>query len=102
MFIVEILLPRFDNDRNPFPYSSYDRVRRELTERFGGVTAFVRSPALGVWENRHGVVQTDEILIFEVMVEELDRLWWKAYQMQLRTDFRQEELVLRATESTRL
>jgi hypothetical protein len=39
MYLVQILLPVYDNDGRPFPASSYADVRRELTERFGGLTA---------------------------------------------------------------
>jgi hypothetical protein len=44
MNLVEILLPVRDNAGATFPKSSFDLVKNELTDRFGGQTAFTRSP----------------------------------------------------------
>jgi hypothetical protein len=49
MHLVQILLPLFDNDGVSLPRQLFARVRDELTEKFGGLTAFTRSPAEGVW-----------------------------------------------------
>jgi hypothetical protein len=46
-YLIQILLPLVDNEGQPFPHSDYMRVRSELTERFGGLTAFTRAPAEG-------------------------------------------------------
>jgi hypothetical protein len=40
MHLVEILLPMTDNHGRPFEAAMYARVREQLTNRFGGVTAF--------------------------------------------------------------
>jgi hypothetical protein len=45
MHLVEILLPLNDNSGRPFRTEKYAEVREHLTERFGGLTAFSRSPA---------------------------------------------------------
>ena len=50
-------------------------VAQLLTERFGGVTSFSRSPGEGRWKNR-GATEHDDIVVIEVMAEELDRAWW--------------------------
>ncbi len=50
MHLVQILLPLADNRGRPFPAAMLGDVRRELTERFGGLTAFTRAPAEGFWE----------------------------------------------------
>jgi hypothetical protein len=39
VFLIEFFLPTSDNDGSPFPKDEFERIRRELTERFGGVTA---------------------------------------------------------------
>jgi hypothetical protein len=49
MHLVEILLPLNDNRGRPFAPEKYPAVRQHLTERFGGLTAFTRSPAQGGW-----------------------------------------------------
>ena len=45
MHLVQFLLPLQDPDGRPFPHAAYARVRDELTDRFGGATAFLQSPA---------------------------------------------------------
>ena len=102
MFVVEVFLPVADNAGYPFPRDAFDRVRRELTERFGGVTAFVRAPASGLWRDESGVVRRDEIVIFEVMTDALDEAWWRGYRNALEARFDQQELVVRAVEARRL
>ena len=102
MLLVEILLPVADNRGNPFPRGAFDRVRRELTERFGGVTAFLRAPASGLWRDDDGVVRHDEVAIFEVMAEALDEAWWRDYRRKLEERFAQDEIVVRAVEARRL
>lgn len=97
MYLVQILLTLSDNDGVPFDPSEYEDVRASLTERFGGVTAYVRAPAEGHWKEGEGSTARDEIVIYEVMVESLDRPWWAELRERLRTRFRQEELVVRAT-----
>jgi hypothetical protein len=96
VFLVEFLLPVFDNDGTHFPQDEFGRIRRELTERFGGVTAFMRSPAMGLWADEAGQVRRDDLVTFEVMTETLDRDWWRDYREQLRQRFRQQEIVMRA------
>ncbi|OJT17849.1 hypothetical protein BO221_43405 [Archangium sp. Cb G35] len=97
MHVVQFLLPLRDNERRAFPRADFERVRSELTERFGGVTAFLQSPALGAWkEEEEGGTVRDEMLLFEVMVERLDRAWWSGYREELERRFRQERVVVRA------
>jgi hypothetical protein len=74
VYLVEILLPLYDNDGRRFDAREFDRVQRELTERFGGVTAFRRSPAEGVWKEG-GEESRDRIVVFEVMADSLGRDW---------------------------
>jgi hypothetical protein len=97
MHLVELLLPLNDNDGRPFGAAALNRVRDELAARFGGVTAFSRAPAEGVWEDG-GEVSRDLLVVFEVMTDALDRAWWAAYRAELEGRFRQEKLVVRATE----
>lgn len=72
MHIVEILLPLSDRNGARFSRSLFNQVRSEMTEKFGGVTAFTRTPAEGSFETGDRVVH-DEIVIFEIMINrELD------------------------------
>lgn len=102
MHVIEVLLPVYDNDGAAFPRSHFDAVRRELTDRFGGVTAFLRAPAEGLWKEDDGDVVRDDIVLFEVMTDELDASWWAAYRERLRVQFQQDELIIRASAVRRL
>ena len=97
MQLVQILLPLYDNISRPFGEELYTQVRRELSERFGGLTAFTRAPAHGLWKSE-GKTHRDDIVVFEVMTAELDRTWWRHYRKRLETMFRQEKIIIRARE----
>ena len=101
MHLVEILLPLRDNDGQPFGHALLAEVREALVERFGGLTAFTRSPAEGLWDEGCGRSR-DEIVVLEVMAETLDRDWWRKYRTSLERRFRQDEVVIRASEVERL
>jgi hypothetical protein len=101
MYLVQILLPLYDNEGVAFDRKSYDYVRDELTKKFGGVTAFRSSPAEGVWREG-GEVSRDRVFIFEVMSDELERAWWTAYRTELEARFRQERMIVRATQIEQL
>lgn len=102
MHLVQLFLPLHDNVGVAFAKALYDAVRGELTERFGGVTAFLRSPAVGAWEDDRGGVQRDEVVLFEVMVEHVDHGWWAAYRQDLQRRFGQDEVLVRASPVERL
>ena len=102
MHLVQLLLPLRDNEDRPFPRAEFDRVKRELTDRFGGVTAYLRSPASGAWREEDGDVTHDDMAIVEVMDEDLDRPWWQSYRRDLEHRFRQDEIMIRATAAERL
>jgi hypothetical protein len=102
MNLVQLLLPLYDEHGERFAQSLYDAVARELGESFGGLTAYVRAPAKGLWEERPGEMRRDEIVVYEVMVESLDRDWWRGYRRELERRFRQDELVVRAQAMERL
>jgi hypothetical protein len=97
MYLVQMLLPLYDNAGRRLSRESFVEVRDELTERYGGVTAYLRSPAQGTWKVQSGAIDRDEVVMCEVMVEELDRAWWSKYRATLERRFGQEELVVRAT-----
>ncbi len=113
--LVQLLLPLFDNIGKPFSHALYARVRTELVAQFGGLTAYTRAPATGLWaddaaaqEREPGTepdppeprsapnVVRDDIVVYEVMVDTLDRAWWAAFRQRLQAALAQEELVVRA------
>lgn len=95
MHLVQIILPRYKNSGEPIGAEQFREVRQTLLDRFGGVTAFTRSPAQGLWQDG-ARVERDEVLLYEVMVTQLDRGWWAAYRAELEGRFQQQEIVIRA------
>ena len=100
--LVQLLLPLYANDGTKLAASLYRDVAHELTERFGGVTAYNRAPAKGLWEEEPGRTRHDDIVVYEVMVDALDRAWWRDYRRALESRFAQQELVVRALPRGRL
>ena len=95
MYLIQILLPVYDNAGNKFEAEQYTKVRLELTEAFGGSTAYSRAPAEGLWHDA-GKVTKDDIVIVDVMTASINIEWWARYRRDLTERFKQELLVIRA------
>ena len=109
VYQIRLLLPLYDNEGQTFARAEFAfaraefaRVREELTEKFGGVTAYSRSPAEGVWKDEEGGVSRDSVVAFEVLADDLERDWWVAYRDNLTARFRQDEVMITATRVERL
>jgi hypothetical protein len=85
MHLIQLLLPLHDNDKQKFPAEYFDSVRNDLINRFGGVTAFLRSPAVGLWKTDDDVSR-DEVVMFEVMSPDLDEQWWHEISKKIRKE----------------
>jgi hypothetical protein len=96
--LVEILLPVRDEEGQPFEAALHEQVRRELVERFGGLTAWSRAPATGLWKEDTERVARDDIAVYEVLVPRLEPAWWAAYRRTLEERFRQDQVLIRASE----
>ena len=101
MYLIQLLLPLHNNEKQAFPAEHFDKVREELADRFGGVTAFVRTPAVGLWKSDEDV-RRDDVVMFEVMSAELDKEWWLNYRLRLQRKFRQEKVLVWASSVTEL
>ena len=99
MHLIQIFLPLQDNAGTPFPFDRFEHIKHRLTDEFGGVTAFLNSPAEGVWRESPRHFVRDDVVIFEVMTERFDRDWWKAYKKDLESAFEQHEIVIRQLET---
>jgi hypothetical protein len=102
MHLVQLLVPIQDEQGRPFPRAHYDALTQQLADRFGGVTGYTRAPATGLWEDASGEHVRDQVIIYEVMVDDLDRAWWAALRRELEAQFRQDEVVIRALRIERL
>lgn len=91
--LVQILLPTRMRGGALVAPEEFARVRVELAERFGGVTAYSRSPATGLWKkDDDDTIERDQVFMVEVVVDVFDRDWWVGYREQLETRFGQEEV----------
>ena len=94
MKLIEIFLPLNDNAGRKLPKTVFAETRDQLIARFGGLTAYSRSPARGFWKDK-GKTTRDEIVVFEVMAKRADKKFWRGYKRELEKRFRQEEIVVR-------
>lgn len=93
MDMVRFYLPLRDNGGSDFPAAMFRAVEAELTERFGGVTAHLQSPASGLWTDG-GRTHADDVVIFEVLLESADHGWWSSYRCNLERTFRQKRILI--------
>lgn len=101
MQLVEVFLPLDTGRGDPVGPEAIERIVGDLAERFGGATAFTRAPADGLWK-QGATIQKDRVIIVEVLVEEIDDAWWKAYRGRLEAELAQEEVMIRATPCRKL
>ncbi|HWK68258.1 MAG TPA: hypothetical protein VNS34_25310 [Rhizobiaceae bacterium] len=94
MYLIQILLPCADNSGVPFPIEEFERLKQGLATEFDGVTAFLQAPAEGLWK-RGSNNSHDDIVVFEVMTEKLDRALWADRRAELEERFRQERVIIR-------
>jgi hypothetical protein len=92
--LFQILLPVKDNAGQPFAQKDFDGVKNELATEYGGVTAYLQSPAEGLWRET-GETDTDHIVIIEVMTKEIDLARWRKRRAELERRFRQDKVVIR-------
>lgn len=98
MQLIEIFLPVYDENGDALPHPLYARTRDELVERFGGVTAHSHTPASGVWRSPDGDVVRDDVIVYEVIAERVERRWWSEYRKTLQDRFAQRALMVRSNE----
>ncbi len=96
LFLIQIFLPLYDNDKRRFPGDMYRGVTQELTCRFGGLTRYMRAPVEGLWKDNSADAKKDDLVIYEVMAPELDKQWWSTYRHGLEKHFQQAEILVRA------
>jgi hypothetical protein len=102
MYLIEIFLPLCDLAKNPFPQQLFSATRDELVVEFGGLTAYSRTPVVGLWSDKEGNVVRDDVVIYEVIAERWDRSWWVPYQRTLEKRFAQEKMMIRSHEVSML
>ena len=94
MVLIQLLLPITTVGSDAM--TRLAETRRELVEQFRGVTAYVRSPARGLWTAPDGHTEADDVVMVEVVTHTFDREWWRTYGALLAERFAQETIHVRA------
>jgi hypothetical protein len=96
--LIQLLLPTSfsKGTRSQDAATALSDTRRELAQRFEGLTAYVRSPARGTWNAPDGQVEEDDVVMVEVVTDAFDRVWWRAYAARLAERFHQDIIHVRA------
>jgi hypothetical protein len=95
--LIQMLLPTKSDYGVAFDDAMLERTRDELIQRFGGLTAYLRSPASGAWTSPQGRVEEDRVVMIEVLAPTFDRNWWRGYATTFKKRFSQESIHMRAT-----
>jgi hypothetical protein len=95
MVLIQLLLPA-TGDSGDGTMTALAETRSELVERFKGVTAYVRSPAKGLWTAPDGRTEADDVVMVEVVTDTFDRAWWRTYSAMLAKRFAQAAIHVRA------
>jgi hypothetical protein len=95
MVLIQLLLPA-TGAAGGDGLAPLAETRRELAERFDGLTAYLRSPAKGLWTAPDGHTEHDNVVMMEVVTDIFDRAWWRGYAATLAERFRQESIHVRA------
>jgi hypothetical protein len=96
VYLVQMLFPLYDNRGRRLPKKLFDQTARTLAKAHGGVTAYTRSPAVGLWNSRGSGLKKDEIVIYEVVTTALHAPLWERRRKMWEATFRQDSLLIRA------
>ena len=95
MVLIQVLLPT--KSATPADgLAPLAQTRAELAKRFRGLTAYLRSPAKGLWTAPDGHTEQDDVVMVEVVTDRFDRDWWRTYAAALSERFGQDSIHVRA------
>jgi hypothetical protein len=86
MVLIQLLLPT-SGTADGDDLAPLAETRRELSDRFNGLTAYLRSLAKGWWTTPDGHTEQDHVVMVEVVTETFDRAWWRTYAASLAARF---------------
>ena len=95
MVLIQVLLPT-NGATSADGLAPLAQTRAELAERFRGLTAYLRSPAKGLWTAHDGHTEQDDVVMVEVVTDSFDRGWWRTYAATLAKRFSQDSIHVRA------
>ena len=74
LVLIQVLLPT-SGAASADGAAPLAETRRELAARFNGLTAYLRSPAKGLWTAPDGHTEQDDVVMVEVVTDSFDRSW---------------------------
>jgi len=95
MVLIQLLLPATPS-AGTNATALLAETRRELADKFSGVTAYLRTPGKGLWTAPDGHTEADDVVMVEVVTETFDRGWWRSYAATLARRFHQTTIHVRA------
>ena len=90
MHLIQILLPLTDNAGRPYPDDLLQGIQSELSQCFGGLTAYRRAPAKGVWTRGHPKHRRRHCGRRSDGTEHWTPHWWREFRTRLQQILRQE------------
>lgn len=102
MVLIQLLLPTAVGAARRDATALLADTRRELADEFKGITAYVRSPAKGLWTSPDGRTEADDVVMMEIVAQTFNRQWWRHYAARLAARFDQETIHVRALPMTLL
>jgi hypothetical protein len=102
MHLIQILLPLYEKGGARVSRTLLRSSAKQLAEEFGGVTAYTRAPAQGLWRRRGAKLERDDVVVYEVIAQSLDVGFWRSRRRQFEKEFVQDAIVIRAVRAKRL
>ena len=95
MHIVNIYLPQVNNAGLAFNEDIYLSIRKELIQKFGGLTQYDQVPAIGYWkENADKPISKDLMIHYEVICSTLTKKYWEEFRQRLEKIFQQTQILI--------
>lgn len=95
MHIVNIYLPQVNNAGIAFNEDIYLGIRKELIQKFNGLTQYDQVPAIGYWkENADKPVSKDLMIHYEVICNTLTKKYWAEFRQRLEKIFEQTQILI--------
>lgn len=101
MRLIQILLPLYEKGGAKVSRALFRSSAKQLAKEFGGVTAYARAPAQGLWR-RGAKLDWDDVVVYEVMAQKLDLSFWRSRRRKFEKEFVQDKIVIRAVRAKRL
>jgi hypothetical protein len=95
MVLIQLLLPT-QSSGIAIADTDIALTREELVAKFQGLTAYLQAAAQGLWTSGTGARERDSVVLIEILADDFDRAWWRAYSRELARRFRQEVIHVRA------